>query len=369
MSTSSSGRHGSLLISGRRWFVQRSRHCFPMRSGSCDAIVAQRFGPNLFTSSFRVSSSALVQGLRLKPDFFFGWGATAATAAAAAAERSEGVRLRGRVGHLKRDVGLLLDVGVHLLLALGDGVEPEDHVGGLRLLEAELHELPPLDDDTGVFVLVVVRHAGAGAEPGGREEDDLHLGSGFTRFLAQLREAGLDALHRDADLVEVNEVVAVEVDGVEHEVDLIAQRHLAQEHHGHEELHGVHVCLARAHVPRILGPVVPQRVRLALNLSLSLDRIGHPDGVLQHHEDRLELRIGHGEARRRLREGPPEQLHLLPFHIVELDDGLVQHDEVVRAALLRAAVAEALPCRRGVPHGAAECSTLTPRPCHAQAEA
>ena len=59
---SSSRDHSSRLISGLRWLYHRSRHCFPMRPGSCCAILDHCFAPSWPTSSMILSSSSLVHG-------------------------------------------------------------------------------------------------------------------------------------------------------------------------------------------------------------------------------------------------------------------------------------------------------------------
>ena len=57
---SSSGDHSLLLISGLRWLCHRSRHCLPMRPGSCAAINDQRLAPCLPTSVTIATSSSWV---------------------------------------------------------------------------------------------------------------------------------------------------------------------------------------------------------------------------------------------------------------------------------------------------------------------
>mmetsp|Transcript_6391 Transcript_6391/g.21443 ORF Transcript_6391/g.21443 Transcript_6391/m.21443 type:complete len:217 (+) Transcript_6391:1338-1988(+) len=59
---SSSRDHSSRLISGLRWLYHRSRHCLPIRPGSCCAILLHCFAPNSPTSSMILASSSLVQG-------------------------------------------------------------------------------------------------------------------------------------------------------------------------------------------------------------------------------------------------------------------------------------------------------------------
>ena len=59
---SSSRLHSSRLMSGLRWLYQRSRHCLPMRPGSCCAIFDHCFAPSAATSSMIFASSSFVHG-------------------------------------------------------------------------------------------------------------------------------------------------------------------------------------------------------------------------------------------------------------------------------------------------------------------
>ena len=59
---SSSRLHSSRLISGLRWLYQRSRHCLPMRPGSCCAILDHCLAPSWPTSSMILASSSVVHG-------------------------------------------------------------------------------------------------------------------------------------------------------------------------------------------------------------------------------------------------------------------------------------------------------------------
>mmetsp|Transcript_23675 Transcript_23675/g.80704 ORF Transcript_23675/g.80704 Transcript_23675/m.80704 type:complete len:285 (-) Transcript_23675:136-990(-) len=59
---SSTPLHPSRLMSGLRWLCHRSRHCLPMRPGSCWAIFDHCFGPSSFTSWMIFSSSSAVHG-------------------------------------------------------------------------------------------------------------------------------------------------------------------------------------------------------------------------------------------------------------------------------------------------------------------
>ena len=60
MIASSSSVHRSLLIHGLRWLCQRSRHCFPIRPGSCFAMYDQFLGPLSRTNLSTFSSYSLV---------------------------------------------------------------------------------------------------------------------------------------------------------------------------------------------------------------------------------------------------------------------------------------------------------------------
>ena len=57
MVRSSRSVQGALLMCGLRWLCHRSRHCFPMRPGRCDAMSDQRFAPYLLTRLRTVASS------------------------------------------------------------------------------------------------------------------------------------------------------------------------------------------------------------------------------------------------------------------------------------------------------------------------